>query len=135
MPKRRRRLGSDATALQELSETISSGAATMLPARITVTDSVKAAATVSPTEGEIATIAYQLWLDNGCPLGSEQEDWFRAEAMVKNEIVAKCENLSRRPSIPRCDTPAEFEIVAEFRWEGHWEAWEMEWGGARWVWD
>jgi len=128
-------MGSDATALQELSETISSDAATMLPARITVTDSVKAAATVSPTEGEIATVAYQLWLDNGCPLGSEQEDWFRAEAILKNALVAKCENLSRRPSIPRCDTPTEFEIVAEFRWKGHWEVWEMEWGGARWVWD
>src|ERR1035438_5130748 len=33
------------------------------------------------TEGEIATVAYQLWLDNGCPVGSDQEDWFRAEAM------------------------------------------------------
>jgi hypothetical protein len=26
-------------------------------------------------------------------------------------------------------------IVAELPWNGHWEVWEMEWGGARWIWD
>jgi hypothetical protein len=25
------------------------------------------------------------------------------------------------------------EMLAEFRWEGHWEVWESEWGGARWT--
>ena len=25
------------------------------------------------------------------------------------------------------------EMLAEFRWEGHWEVWESEWGGARWI--
>jgi len=25
--------------------------------------------------------------------------------------------------------------MSEFRWEGHWEVWEREWGGARWIWD
>jgi hypothetical protein len=57
------------------------------------------------------------------------------EAKLKNALVAKCEDLSSRPSIPRCDTPSQFEMVAEFRWKGHWEVWEMEWGGARWIWD
>jgi len=65
-----------------------------------VSKSVKAAATVSPTENEIAGVAYQLWLDNGCPVGSDQEDWFRAEATLKNAPVAKFEDLPRRPSIP-----------------------------------
>jgi hypothetical protein len=111
MPSRGWTVGSDATALQESSET------------------------VNPTESEIAALAYQLWLDNGCPVGSDQEHWFRAEAMVKEALVAKCEDLSRRPSIPRRDTRIESEMVAEFRWEGHWEVWESEWGGARWVWD
>jgi hypothetical protein len=38
-------------------------------------------------------------------------------------------------AIPRRDTRTEFEM-AEFRWKGHWEVWEMEWGPhARWVWD
>ena len=29
----------------------------------------------------------------------------------------------------------EFEMLAEFRWEGHWVVWESEWGGARWIGD
>lgn len=99
----------DATALQESSET------------------------VSPIESEIATVAYRLWLANGCPVGSDQEDWLRAEEMLKNALVAKCEDLLRRPSIPRCDTRTDFEMLAEFRWAGHWEVWESEWGGARWT--
>jgi hypothetical protein len=103
--------------------------------RDTVSESVKTAATVSAAESEIATVAYQLWLDNGCRVGSDQEDWFRAEAMLKNALVAKCEDLLRRSSIPRCDIPTESEMLAEFRWEGHWEVWESEWGGARWTWD
>ena len=85
-------MGSAATALQESSETMSSEAAKAMPERSTVSESVKTAAAVSPTEIEIA--------------------------------------------IPRCDTRTEFEMRAEFRWEGHWEVWEMEWGDdPRWIWD
>src|SRR5229473_3163856 len=119
MPIRGRRMGSDATALKQSSETMSGDAAKMMPDSSTVTVSLKTAATVSPTESEIATVAYQLWLDNGCPVGSGQEDWFRAEAMLKNALVAKCEDLSRLPSIPRCDTRTESEMLCEFRWNGH----------------
>ena len=111
-----------------------SAAVKMMPARSKVSESVETAATVSPTESEIAAVAYQLWLDSGCPAGSDQEDWFRAEALLRNALVAKCEDLSGRPSIPRGDTRTE-SAVAGLRWEGHWEVWEMEWGGARWVWD
>jgi hypothetical protein len=114
---------------------MSSGAAKMMPERSTVSESAKGAATVSPTVSEIATVAYQLWLDDGCPVGSDQEYWFRAEATLKNAPVAKCEDLSRRPSIPRLDARTESEMLVEFRYEGHWEVWEREWGGARWVWD
>jgi hypothetical protein len=95
---------------------------------------VKTAATVGPAENEIATVAYQLWLDNACPVGSEQENWIRAEAMLWRALVAKCGDLSRRPSIPRCDTRTGSETLLEFRWQGHWEVWGSEWGGARWVW-
>jgi hypothetical protein len=108
----------------------------MVPKMSTVSEPVKTAGIVNPTENEIATVAYQLWLDSGCPIGSDQEQWFRAEAMLRNALVAKCEDLSRRPSIPRRDTRTESEMVAEFtleRWEGHWEVWEREWVGARWV--
>ena len=129
-------MGSDATALQESSETRSSDAEEMMPEKSTVSESVKTAATVGPTESEIAIVAYQLWLDDGCPVGSDQEDWFQAEAMLlKNALIAKYENLSRRPSIRRSNTRTESEMLAEFRYEGHWEVWESEWGGARWVCD
>ena len=83
---------------------------------------------------EIAAVAYQLWVHNGCRAGSDREDWYRAEAMLKDALAAKCEGLSRRPPISRCDTRAGFEMLAEFRYGGHWEVWESEWGGARWSW-
>ena len=135
MPRRGRRMGSDATALQEPSKTMSSGAATMMPESSIVSISVKTAATVDPTASEISTLAYQLWLDNGCPVGTDQEDWLRAEAMLKKALVAQYEDLSRPPSLPRCDALTDSEMRIEFRWEGHWEIWESEWGGARWIWD
>ena len=119
MLKRGRRTGSDATALQESPEPTSIDAAKMMPVRST---------------SEIATAPYQLWLDNTCPIES-QEDWFRAELMLKNAPVAKCEDLSRRPSMARRDTRTEAEMEAEFRWQGHWEVWESEWSGPHWVWD
>ncbi len=28
----------------------------------------------------VEAMAYQLWLQRGCPTGSDQEDWYRAEA-------------------------------------------------------
>jgi hypothetical protein len=61
--------------------------------RSTVGESLKAAATIGPTESEIAPLAYQLWQDNGCPVGSDKEDWFRAEAMLKNALVGKGQDL------------------------------------------
>ena len=120
MPRRGKRMGSDATALQEPSKTMSSDTARMMPKRTPVSESVKTVATVSPTESEIAAVAYQLWLNNGCPAGSDQEDWFRAEAALKKA---------------RRDTRTELEVVVEFRCWGHWEVWEMECGDPRWVWD
>jgi hypothetical protein len=30
-------------------------------------------------EKEIAVLAYQFWHERGCPIGSDQEDWSRAE--------------------------------------------------------
>jgi hypothetical protein len=135
MLRQRREMGSDATALQKLPATMSSGATKTMPEMGAVGESGKTAATVGPTESEIATIAYQLWLEEGCPIGSDRQDWFRAEAMLKNTLVVKCEDPFRRPSIPYCDTRTESEMLAEFLWEGHWEVWEREWSNARWVWD
>jgi len=36
----------------------------------------------------IEAMAYQLWLLRGCPIGSDQEDWYRAEAELKNKHQA-----------------------------------------------
>lgn len=84
---------------------------------------------------DIATLAYQLWLGRGGPIGSDQEDWFRAEAMLTNAGTVQCEDRSRRPAAPWQDTRTEAEMPAEFLWDGHWEVWEREWVSARWVWD
>jgi len=129
-------MGSDANAVLEPSETVSSDTARMTPETTTLGESVKAETTVSPTESEIAAVAYQLWVNNGCPAGSDQEDWFRAEAMLKDALVAECDGPSRRASILR-DTRTESQVLVAFRWgvHGHWEVWESEWGGARWIWD
>jgi len=137
MPRRGRRMGSDATAVLEPSETVSGDTARMMPERTTLGESVKAKATVNPTESEIAAVAYQLWVNNGCPAGSDQQDWYRAEAMLKDALVAKGEGASRgAASIPR-HTRTESQVLVAFRWgvRGHWEVWESEWGGARWIWD
>lgn len=135
MPSQRTEMGSDATALQTSPVTMSSDATEVVPEMSTVGESAKTAATVSPTESEIAIVAFQLWLQRGCPIGSDQEDWFQAEVMLKNVIVVKCEDLFRDPSIPCCNTRTASGMPAEFTWEGHWEVWEREWVSARWVWD
>jgi hypothetical protein len=107
----------------------------MMPERIAASDSVKPAAIADPTESEIATLAYQLWQDNGCPVGSDQEDWCLAKAMLRNALVAKCKDLSGGPLVPCGVTRTEPEMPAEFQWKGCWVVWESEWGGPRWVWD
>jgi len=137
MPIPGRRICSDETAVQVPPGTVARETARMRPERATLGKSVKTAVAVSPTESEIAAVAYQLWLDNGCPIGSDREDWFRAEAMLKDALAAKCEVLSRRPTIPRGETRTESQMLVAFRWgaHGHWEVWESEWGGSRWIWD
>jgi len=32
---------------------------------------------------EIANLAYRLWLERGCPDGTPEEDWFRAEQQIQ----------------------------------------------------
>jgi hypothetical protein len=38
-----------------------------------------------PEEASIAALAYQLWLARGCPIGSDREDWFLAESMLRSQ--------------------------------------------------
>ena len=36
-------------------------------------------------ESAIAARAYECWKERGCPIGSDQEDWFRAEKELKTQ--------------------------------------------------
>ncbi len=36
-----------------------------------------------PNHDDIAALAYALWQERGCPIGSPDEDWFRAESELK----------------------------------------------------
>jgi hypothetical protein len=91
-----------------------------MPTGRAANESVRSAAVQGATESEIAAVAYQLWLANGRPAGSDKEDWFRAEEALK-EV--------------RRDACTATEVLLASRCWGHWEVWEMEWGDPRWVWD
>jgi hypothetical protein len=39
----------------------------------------KNSATAAPEFDHVATLAYTLWESRGCPIGSPEEDWFKAE--------------------------------------------------------
>jgi len=38
----------------------------------------------SVEEKQTAALAYLLWQKRGCPIGTDQEDWFQAEETLKN---------------------------------------------------
>jgi hypothetical protein len=40
-----------------------------------------------PAYEQIALLAYQYWQERGCPDGSPEEDWLRAEADLRKEPV------------------------------------------------
>lgn len=40
---------------------------------------------ISPDRANIARLAYVYWLARGCPIGSPEEDWFRAEQDLSSE--------------------------------------------------
>ena len=33
---------------------------------------------------EVVLLAYELWLGRGCPIGSPEVDWFRAEELLRS---------------------------------------------------
>jgi hypothetical protein len=37
---------------------------------------------------EIARLAYSYWESRGCPVGSPEEDWFRAESELQKQAAA-----------------------------------------------
>jgi hypothetical protein len=40
--------------------------------------------TASLDQSELAARSYELWQERGCPVGSPEFDWFRAEAELRN---------------------------------------------------
>jgi hypothetical protein len=40
---------------------------------------------------QIAHLAYQFWLERGCPVGSSHEDWFRAERALQSSRIEDVE--------------------------------------------
>jgi hypothetical protein len=45
-------------------------------------------AKLDPARDQVAALAYQLWLERGSPIGSDQEDWYRAEAQLTIQRAA-----------------------------------------------
>ena len=54
----------------------------------TVTSGPNAGRTPAPEEITIATRAYELWQERGCPIGSPETDWLRAEEELKKQTAA-----------------------------------------------
>ncbi|MGD1104768.1 MAG: DUF2934 domain-containing protein [Terriglobia bacterium] len=54
----------------------------------------------SPHE-EITLRAYRIWEERGCPIGSPEEDWFRAEEEIRREQAARDELVRARNKLVR----------------------------------
>jgi hypothetical protein len=52
-------------------------------------------------EDEIRQIAYQLWLDEGCPHGRHLDHWFKAESIWRQQQPAKQPKKARTTKAPR----------------------------------
>ena len=74
------------------------------PAKIEITADGDAARTAD--YNDITTLAYKLWMDRGCPIGSPEEDWFGAEKELRvyanrpPQRTAYCEKAGRLSRIP-----------------------------------
>jgi hypothetical protein len=47
-------------------------------------EEARMAISITDSDDEVATLAYQLWMERGCPIGSPEVDWFQAEEQLKN---------------------------------------------------
>ncbi len=62
--------------------------------------------TQNAPQEERALRAYRLWEERGCPIGSPEEDWFRAEEEIRNEQAARDELLRARNKLVRAHRSA-----------------------------
>jgi hypothetical protein len=54
-----------------------------------------------PEHKKIARLAYAYWQGRGCPDGSPEEDWFRAEEELRRRQSAYKAAKDRRNHVPR----------------------------------
>lgn len=66
--------------------------ATQVAPDTAVSDEARPATTDSGAT-QIAALAYQLWLERGSPHGSDQEDWYRAEGMLRSRSEEAVQEL------------------------------------------
>ena len=54
--------------------------------------------TNGPAPEQIAALAYSLWQERGCPEGSPEEDWFRAEEALTTSAERESDDLLGLPA-------------------------------------
>jgi hypothetical protein len=81
-----KRKGTKRMSIIENPEAALSGTATMGAAAATAMsmESVESSHSVTDHE-ELARLAYSYWIERGCPEGSPDEDWFRAETTLREQ--------------------------------------------------
>ena len=65
--------------------------------RTKTTAQVPSRGSEGPSHDKIAALAYQLWLDRGCPVGSPEQDWLQAE----DQLRTRCQQDTAREQTPR----------------------------------
>ena len=88
---------------------------------------VRPALSNNANEKEIALLAYQFWHERGCPIGSDQEDWFRAERELAGSKITDDEEVGSQSSDERsmvhgeeADSPAlRFPVRCELSQASH----------------
>jgi hypothetical protein len=83
--------GAGAAAAREV-KPVAKASKPIVPAK----DSVALGSTPEPEQ--IARLAYSYWQALGCPKGSSEEDWFRAESELRRQTAR---TPTKTPSSPR----------------------------------
>jgi hypothetical protein len=76
------------------------------PTRATAVTGDVATTAPPPEHNKIARLAYAYWQGRGCPDGSPEEDWFRAEEELRRKQAAFEVAKERRRHGPRARTTA-----------------------------
>ena len=61
---------------------------------------------------QTALLAYQFWMERGCPLGSPAEDWFRAELQLEEVAVDAAEEAPAHVAVDPPDSAPGRKLTA-----------------------